>query len=291
MRHLLSRDPHTFGFDRSRWTLTLIGQACPWLHAHSRSGVWRILAACDLHWKRARSYIHSPDPEYDAKLARVAACLERAARSGGREVALYQDEMTIERQPLLAQAYAPAGHDQGLARRSYRSNTRTRLTGTLDPQDGRVVVERASIINVRTLVAFYQGLVAAYPEAQQIWLIQDNWPVHTHPDVLVALAEQEPTFPFLRPASWPTEAHAWARRQFGALHLPIQLVLLPTYASWCNPIEKLWRKLRQELLHLHAWADDLPALRQAIDDVLATFANGSADLLQYVGLRGASMAH
>lgn len=250
-----------------------------------------MLNAFDLHWKRARSYLHSPDPDYDAKLAQVAACLAQAAHRAGRVVALYQDEMTIERQPTLAPAYAPAGPDQILAHRSYRANTVTRLTGTLDPQDGRVVVQRASLITVRALVAFYQDLVAAYPDAERIWLIQDNWPVHTHPDVLVALEAQESRFPFRRPASWPTEAHAWANHQFGDLHLPIQLVLLPTYASWCNPIEKLWRKLRQDLLHLHAWADDLPALRQAIDDVLATFAHGSPDLLRYVGLGDASMVH
>ena len=43
--------------------------------------------------------------------------------------------------------------------------------------------------------------------------------------------------------------------RWGGWQLPIQLVPLPTYASWCNPIEKLWRQLRQELLHLHRFAD------------------------------------
>ncbi|HET8524033.1 MAG TPA: transposase, partial [Thermomicrobiales bacterium] len=67
-------------------------------------------------------------------------------------------------------------------------------------------------------------------------------------------------------------------------HLPIQLVPLPTYASWLNPIEKLWRWLRQEVGHLHPWADDLPALRDALDAFLARFAHGSPDLLRYTGL-------
>jgi len=30
--------------------------------------------------------------------------------------------------------------------------------------------------------------------------------------------------------------------------LPIQIVQLPTYASWTNPIEKLWRKLKAEMV-------------------------------------------
>lgn len=291
LRHLLTRDPHTLGFDQTRWTLARIGPACPWLAHHSVSGIWRVLAAFDLHWKRARSYVHRPDPDYDAKLAAIATCRERAAHSGGREIALYPDEMTIERQPTVAAGYAAAGSAQPLARRSYRANTRTRVTATLDPQDGRVVPMRRSIINVRALVAFYPDLVAAYPHAERIWLIQDNWPVHTHPDVLVALEPQTTSFPFHRPASWPTEPHHWAVDQYGNLHLPIQIVPLPTYASSSNPIEKLWRKLRQDHLHLHPWADDLDTLRQTLDDALATFATGSPDLLRSVGLGDASMAH
>ena len=66
--------------------------------------------------------------------------------------------------------------------------------------------------------------------------------------------------------------------------MPIQLVPLPTYASWCNPIEKVWRKLRQELTHLHLWAADLPRLRAEIDYFLDQFAAGSSALLEYVGL-------
>ena len=66
--------------------------------------------------------------------------------------------------------------------------------------------------------------------------------------------------------------------------MPIQIMPLPTYASGCNPIEQLWCKLKRELLHLHPWAANLPALRQAIDTFLATFATGSPDLLHSVGL-------
>lgn len=291
LQHLLTRDPHLLGFDHTRWTLNRIGQACSWLTGYSEAGIWRVLDAFDLHWNRARSYIHSPDPDYDAKRAAIATCLDRARRLPGTEVALYQDEATIERQPTLANAYAPAGARQPLARRSYRANTLTRLTATLDAVDGRVVVHRRSVINVKALVAFYQDLVAAYPNAERIWLIQDNWPVHTHPDVLVALEDQVTPFAFYRPDSWPDTPHAWAKRQFEELHLPIQIVPLPTYASWANPIEKLWRKLKQELLHLHPSADDLPGLRQAIDDFLAAFAHGSPDLLRYVGLGDASMTY
>jgi hypothetical protein len=66
--------------------------------------------------------------------------------------------------------------------------------------------------------------------------------------------------------------------------LPIQLAPLPTYASWTNPIEKLWRKLRQEVLHLHRLADRLEELRAAVRRFLDRFAHSSLELLCYVGL-------
>ena len=73
-------------------------------------------------------------------------------------------------------------------------------------------------------------------------------------------------------------------RKWGHLQLPIQAVPLPTYASWLNPIEKLWRFLKQEVLHMHRLANDLTGLRGEIDRFLDQFALGSDQLLRYVGL-------
>ena len=66
--------------------------------------------------------------------------------------------------------------------------------------------------------------------------------------------------------------------------MPIQLVPLPTDASWGNAIEKVRRKLRDELGRLHPWADDLPRLRAELDAWLAGHAAPSPDLLRYAGL-------
>lgn len=138
------------------------------------------------------------------------------------------------------------------------------------------------------MVEFYQRLRAAYPQAECIYVVQDNWPVHVHPDLLVALQPQTTQWLRATPPNWPLTPSAAAVRKWGHLHLPIQAVPLPTYASWLNPIEKLWRWLKQEVLHLHRLADDLPELRTAIDRFLDRFldrfASGSDQLLRYVGL-------
>lgn len=148
---------------------------------------------------------------------------------------------------------------------------------------GRVHWLRRSKITVATLVAFFRGLVAAY-DGRPIVVVLDNWPVHFHPDLLAALAPQTTPFPFPRPGHWPTEPRPAACARWGHLALPIQFLPLPTYASWLNPIEKLWRWLRQTVVHLHPWADHLPALWRAVAAFLDRFATGSSELLRYVGL-------
>lgn len=282
----MRRDPRTYPAARTRWTLRALRQAVPWVRLTSDGGMHRLLKRCGITWQRAQSFIRSPDPDYAAKLACVQAVRMLNRQAPVDLAVLYLDEVTIERQPSLAHTYDAGGRDanQPRARRSTQSNTLTRLVATLDHRTGQVVFRRASAITIPTLVRFYQDIVAAYPQAHRIYVVQDNWPVHYHPDVLVALEPQETRFTRALPPNWPTHPTRTAQQRWGDLRLPIQLVPLPTYASWCNPIEKLWRTLRQDLTHLHLWADDLARLRDEIDQFLVQFRHGTTDLLRYVGL-------
>jgi len=265
---------------RSRWTLAGIQQVCAWLAGYSRSGVWRLLQRLDIHWNRGRQHVRSPDPDYVAKLVQVARCAATVQREPRRQRLLFQDELTYYRQPSVAQGFAAAASAGPRAERSHRANTATRVVATLDFLTGQVSAQQASRIGVRQLLQFYEALVAQTPGVERIYLVQDNWPVHFHPDVLAALEPQTSPFPWIYPRSWPTEPSARARR----LGLPIQLVPLPTYASWTNPIEKLWRWLKQDVLHHHPWADDLAELRRQVLAFFDGFARGSPALLRYVGL-------
>jgi len=259
--------------------LAALQRAAPTYSQYSLSGIWRILAGHTLRWRRGRDHLRSPDPDYRAKLAHLAAlCTEVEARPADAGL-LYLNEVTYYRQPSLSSGYAAVSSDRPRAERSTRSNAATRVVAALDARTGQVTSRQARQIGIRELVRFYQTLADTYP-GRRLYVVQDNWPIHTHPDVLAALQPQESPFPFLRPRSWPTEASPQAKR----LDLPVQLVLLPTYAPWTNPIEKLWRWLKQDVLHLHPHADDLLALRALVLDFLRSFEKGSLDLLHYVGL-------
>jgi transposase len=243
-----------------------------------------LLARLGIRYKRGREYVHSPDPDYPAKLQRVAQIVAEARSSAGRMVALYLDELTYYRQPTLAAAYAARGAEQPLARRSCQANTATRIVAALNEVNGQIVYRQGSRLGVSQLVAFHRQLRAAYPEAERLYLIEDNWPIHFHPDLLVALEAQEHPWPLYRPPHWSTEPSARAVKRWGHWALPIQLVPLPTYASWTNPIEKLWRWLKQEVLHLHRRAEHLDQLRAEVGRFLDQFADSSHELLRYVGL-------
>lgn len=318
MRHLVQGGPQAFPelapAPKSRWTLATLRDALLWVQHYSLSGIWRLLRGLEINWKRGREHVHSPDPQYLAKVAAIEHLREQvqlaplttapeqgplaplpmacgqdvlAPAAQQRLVLLFQDEMTYYRQPTLAHGYAAAGTARPLAERSLHSNTATRLCGALNARTGQVTAQQASHFGVAQLVHFYQLLCQTYGPGERLYLVQDNWPIHFHPDLLIALEDQQflPRWPRRLPPTWSTRASPSAVRKWGGLHLPIQLVPLPTYASWCNPIEKLWRKLRQDHLHLHPLADDLATLRQQVLIFLAQFAAGSNDLLRYVGLK------
>lgn len=194
-------------------------------------------------------------------------------------VCVFVDEFTLYRHPSLAQTFEQAGHCQALAELGHKGNYTWRIAAGLNPWSGRVVYEQAHYMDVDHLTRFYQKLCQAYPD-QEIVVIEDNWSIHYHEDLLAALQPQSFPWGMHRPDNWKPKP----RRRIQRLNLPIRLVFLPTYASWTNPIEKLWRFMKQEVLHVHRYADDWPGLKLRVWAFLDQFAQGSPELLKYVGL-------
>lgn len=258
----------------------MVKATCQWLRIKTLAGMCRLLKRLGIHLKRGRDYVHSPDVDYQAKLAAIAEARQRSLAEPERYALLYLDEFSFYRQPLVALAYEERGQRQPLARRSHRSNTRGRVIATLDAHTGRVVYLQRAHITVSTLRTFWYELRTAYPATETLYVVLDNWPVHFHPNALAALTEQQFPWPRPVPTHWPTQPSASSKQD----DLPIHFLCLPTYASWCNPIEKLWRWLTQEVLDLHRLTDEWPALKAAVTAFLDQFHDGSDQLLHYVGL-------
>lgn len=239
----------------SRWNLMTIRVSFDWLHPYTLSGVWYLLQRCGLKLRSAQVQQHSPDPEYQLKLFRLKKCLREAARRPQTVATVFRDEFGSTRWPDPAPEWAAT---PPIAQRGDHNNQQWRTIGAMNALTGQVSYLDAYIIGRAKLIEFYGQLNDTYRRRETVYVIQDNWSIHHHPDVLQALAE----YPRLQP------------------------IWLPTYAPWLNPIEKLWRWLRQDVLKLHRLAQDWQALRNSVCAFLGQFAHGSRRLLHYVGLLG-----
>lgn len=252
---LLHRSPHDFGIQRARWRLQDVGKVLDWLRGYSDAGIYKALKRLGFSRKRALNFIHSPDVAYRAKWQAILRAYAEAVAHPEQIVMVFLDELTYYRQPSHAPAYHMRGQTQPHALQVAGYNTKTRVVAVLNAVTGQVTYRQRTKIGIEALVAFYAQVRAAYPHAEKIYLVQDNWPVHTLPE------------------AW----HAMQAHQLTPL-------FLPTYASWLNPIEKLWRWLKQEVLHLHRLAHRWRDLCQQVIDFLDQFSSSSEALLHYVGL-------
>jgi transposase len=243
----------------SRWTLRTIRVSVPELVEYRLSGVWRVLQRYRLRLRAARLQLSSPDPDDLSKVARLERCLREAARDPEAVALVFVDEMGYYRWPdaapdwMLAAPIAPT-----LARRAGPTNRQQRLIGALNALTGRVDYRDNYLVGREQVIAFYRQLDQVDAGAKRLYVVQDNWSIQHHDEVQAALSD-----------------------------LPrLEIVWLPTYAPWLNPIEKVWRWLRQDVLKLHRLADDWHALRQRVNAFLDQFALGSHQLLRYTGLIG-----
>ena len=248
----------------NRWTLQRVQGCLTWLADYSLGGVSRLLHAWGYGIRQARVQQFSPDPEYAPKVAHLLSCLQQVAAAPQEVALLFLDEMgyTAWPQPGLQwAALAPA--PQPVAHKHWSgqvptNNRQWRVVGALNAWDGQVEFLDDYKVGRQQLSRFYGQLAQRYQTMQRLFVVQDNWSVHHHAEVQQAVA------------AWPQ----------------IEIVWLPTYAAWLNPIEKLWRWLRQDVLKLHRQAGAFAGLRQQVRDFLSRFARGSAELLRYVGLHG-----
>lgn len=243
----------------SRWQLATIGQAVPWLRQYTVSGVWRLLRRYKLKLRSAQIQHYSPDPDYTVKEVHLLDCLHQAAVRADTTVFLFLDEMGYYRWPEATPVWwEGAGGTAPIADRQQSKQQQWRLIGVLNALTGAVDYLDGYVVGRTKVIAMYQRLAQRYAWAERIYVAQDNWSIHTLPDVMTAL-------------------HA----------LPsVEPVWLPTYAPWLNPIEKLWRWLRQQVLKMHRLAGDWPQLQHRVRAFLDQFAHGSEQLLHYVGLAG-----
>jgi hypothetical protein len=222
----------------------------------SYSGVYKRLSRWKIAKKQARLHINSPDPFYVEKTLSVLAVFQNALAEPDKYRLVYADEATFYRQPTMTRCFS-ATRERPLAAWDGGANTKFRICAGLDAVSASVVATFRSKFDIRGLCKWLEALRERYGPDVHLCVVWDNWPIHFHEDVVAA-----------------------------ADRLGILLFSLPTYAPWTNPIEKLWRLMRQTLCHMHGHQAkaDWPAFKEKAADFLKQFEQPSDYLLNYVGL-------
>ena len=243
----------------NRWTLRTLRANLDWLEGYTLSGVQKVLSRCGLRLRSGRVQQYSPDPAYAEKVPHLCACLQQTVRARDSKVLVFLDEMGYRRWPEARRVWTenppvavPVAGCGG------KNNTQWRLIGALNAMTGQVCYLDNYVVGREKVIEMYQKLTQVYPQAETLYVVQDNGSIHKHPDVLEALSASPQIVP----------------------------VWLPTYAPWLNPIEKLWKWLRVDVLKMHRFGSEWKMLRARVNGFLDQFASGSDALLRYVGLQG-----
>ncbi len=205
--------PDTLGVPYTRWSLPklsrhLAGQGLQVSTAH----LGRILARNGISLQRTRSWKQSPDPDYEAKAARVLELYRQQPENG---VVISFDEKGPESLcPRHGQGWARRGRPER-HRATYNRRQGIRyLVGALDVHADYLRIRARPRRNGVSTLAFLRQIRLAYPAKTRLYWIQDGLSSHWTPEI----------------------------RAFAATN-NIELVPTPTYASYLNRIESTFGAL------------------------------------------------
>jgi transposase len=200
--------PDDQGVPLTRWSL-------PRLSAHlAKEGILvsprhlgAPLAEANLSFQRTRTWKASPDPEFEAKAARVLALTHDPPPDGGAVIAF--DQMgPVSLRPTAGAGWARKKRPER-QRADYNRRAGTRYVfGAFDVHADRLRVRLRPRRRGSDNLAFLKQMRGCYPARQKIYWIQDNLSANWTPDI----------------------------RDYAAANR-IELVPTPTYASYLNPVE------------------------------------------------------
>lgn len=199
--------PDTLGVPYTRWSLSKLSR---YLRGRgievSPAQLGRILARNGISLQRTRSWKQSPDPDYQAKAARILALYREQPKNG---VVISFDEKGPESLcPRHGRGWARQGRPQR-HRATYNRRQGIRyLVGALDVHADYLRIRPRPRRNGNSTLTFMRQIRLAYPKHIRIYWIQDGLSSHWTPDI---------------------RTYADANN--------MELVPTPTYASYLNRIE------------------------------------------------------
>ena len=214
LHDLLPRDPHATGFLATCWTVAMLSLVLLQTLgvALSASTLRRGLHRLGLSWRRPR--LAMPRTVDPAKAAKQWRIVEAVVTAAPETAILYADESRIQLLPLVRAMWQWVG--QQLRIPTPGSNVTRTIFGALNIESGQWTYLVRPRARSGDFLAFLEHLLVAHPGCPLL-LIVDNFSSHK-----AALVQE------------------WLRG-----HPRVQLHYLPTYCSHLNPVEGIWRHLKQ----------------------------------------------
>jgi transposase len=208
--------PDTLGEPFTRWSLPKLAAylrtrgICEISPAH----LGRVLAQAGLSFQRTRSWKASPDPDYEAKTARVLSLYERCPDHGA--VISFDQMGPISLRPTHGSGWAPRKRPERHRATFNRRHGVRYGFGALDVDKDRLRLRLMRRRRGQDTLAFMRQIRLCYPRRIRLYWIQDNLS-----------------------ANWTPDIRAFAD------HNNIELVPVPTYASYLNRIEAHFRPITE----------------------------------------------
>lgn len=210
LERLLKAPPTKAGYDFTRWTAPRLAE-----HLKRKLGVdvhpetvREALRRLEFSWKRPRRRLPD-DPDYAERIADIDQAIAEAAP---QTTILFEDETELRRFPPLRRAWMPVGEQRSVA--VPEQNGKFCLYGALDITSGEVIVEPYAKGRSDHTKAFLRRVLSRIEG--RILLIWDN-------------------------ASWHLSKTV---QQLIDDHDRLEVMHLPRRAPEDNPVEDLWRRLK-----------------------------------------------
>jgi len=244
----LSQNPTFYGINCTIWTVALLQtylQQKESVHL-SHNTLRETLHSLGFRWRRPRWAAVRQDPlkaQRMKEIARVVLMKKATTR------VWLQDETKFRTLPPLRQMWMQKGQQVRIP--TPKTNDKFYSYGVINLDDGDwfdAFFERA---NSETTIAFLEAFLNVYPNERHI-LIWDQARYHLSKKV-----------------------EEWLLR-----HAKLSVLLLPKYAAELNPIESIWRIVKQRV------AANLTRTLDALKEAYRTFfgENSASDLLRFAGL-------
>jgi len=232
---VLNLTPRAFGLFRSRWCCQTVALLLWRLHgvSVSRETVRRCLDEADLVWRRPRPVLRRQDPQRAEKLAELRRLLLHLPDD---ETVVFEDEVDLNLNPEIGSMWMRRGRQAEVV--TPGDNEKGYAAGSLHWRTGKLILTVGQKRDAALFVAHLHELRRRLRRYKKIHVICDNAKFHHD---------------------------CWAIWEFCLKYQDrVELHFLPKYAPECNPIERVWWVLREQLTRNH----QCQTLEELVDLVL-----------------------